>query len=201
VSFPTRQQATGTELLLWLPLSPDPSGLFSVAASIHLSAPTRPVVRRKAGRGLVINASPLSPTRHDRDDLSRKCGLYDGEVAIAVAQLYFTKVYSRIMHSVRHGMKKELLSVRIPADLRARLDRASDQAKQFARICPRSGLGCRAAAVADHKRPPHRFLNPAPAKGWTGGTVSEIPFPTGFPTHVHVFEDGEKEWRGGELEI
>jgi hypothetical protein len=29
VSFPTRQQATGTELLLWLlPLSPDPSGLF-----------------------------------------------------------------------------------------------------------------------------------------------------------------------------
>jgi hypothetical protein len=52
VSFPTRQQATGTELLLWLPLSPDPSGLFSVAASIHLSAPTRPVVRRKAGRDL-----------------------------------------------------------------------------------------------------------------------------------------------------
>jgi hypothetical protein len=49
------------------------------------------------------------------------------------------------------------------------------------------------AAVADHKRPPHRFLNPAPAKGWTGGTVSEIPFPSGFPTHVHAFEDGEKE--------
>jgi hypothetical protein len=31
------------------------------------------------------------------------------------------------MKSVRYGMKKELLSVRIAADLKARLDRASDQ--------------------------------------------------------------------------
>jgi hypothetical protein len=33
--------------------------------------------------------------RDDRDDLSRKMGAFDGEVAIAVAQLYLVHVFQR----------------------------------------------------------------------------------------------------------
>jgi len=62
----------------------------------NFCAPTRRGDTSPAGRGLPQRTPlPRPPVRDDRTDPSRKMRAFDGEVAIAVAQLYLIHVFQR----------------------------------------------------------------------------------------------------------
>jgi hypothetical protein len=62
----------------------------------NFCAPTRRGDTSPAGRGLPQRTPlPRPPVRDDRTDPSRKMRAFDGEVAIAVAQLYLVHVFQR----------------------------------------------------------------------------------------------------------